>query len=250
MPGTTPQEGLWTFYQTLTATHLQAALETLHDARERLASDSDHVRHIKARHSAISAIIHCYCALESALNLLGHEMFDDPESRRYICPQHRDVPLELLVKAWSRKLPIVEKLRFVVSRAGLTCSASLAAQLAELTTLRNWLVHGFIYKTTLLLSRTGDTSFNVLGREDSVEWQKRFPNSKFQPFDLLSYEDGVTALRIVFEALKQLSAATEESFTATPCYGEGLHIFVISKSTDVSAAIEEQVGKKKQANGG
>ena len=177
-------------------------------------------------------------------------MFDDPESRRYISPQQRDVPLELLVKAWSRNLPVVEKLRFVVSRAGLTCSASLGAQLAELTTLRNWLVHGFIYKTTLLLSRTGDTTFSILDREDSVEWQKRFPNSKFQPFDRLSYEDGVTALRIVFEALKQLSAATEESFTAMPCYGEGVHIFMISKSTDVSAAIEEQLGKNKQANGG
>jgi hypothetical protein len=83
--------------------------------------------------------------------------------------------------------------------------AKLENQLRELNTLRNWIVHGFSYKTTYLIEPETEGVYNVVDMEDSVDWQKKFPNTKFKPLDRLGVEDARLALTIVLEILRIMS---------------------------------------------
>ena len=208
-----PEEGLYTYTQTLTASHLESALSNLIEARNLSRQGDDKFLLIKVRHKVVSCIIHGYCALEAALNRAGHQMFNDTENRNYISLDLRSVELDLLIKSWPRSLPPVDKLRFIISHFAKGPIPRLENELRELGNLRNWLVHGYIYQTTLLLSQEDQTNFDILDREDSVDWAKVFPNTKFQAIDRLEYADGITAIRVVFESLRLLAEATDEIFS-------------------------------------
>jgi hypothetical protein len=236
-----PNEGLWTYSQSLTTTHLEAALGAVAEAAALRDSKADPLRVIRTRHKVISAVIHAYSSLESALNLLGHQFFDDPESAEYIPREKRDVALELLARAWPRTLPVVDKLRFVLSRPGARLEARLEAQLRELSNLRNWLVHGFVYKTTLLLARSSPDGFDVLDRQDSVEWMRSFSNTKFRPIDQLEYQDAVTAVTIALDVLRQVAAATNQIFSALDYRGGRFRTVIIGRDTDVEALVDQYV---------
>lgn len=219
---------LHTLTISLVDTHLSHALD-LFRRSNKLLRDSKTVYNITlAQRCALSSIIHGFCALESMANYIGFEMFFNSDSKRYITPDKRDLLLERFVKSWD-KTNAIEKIEFIVHYSGSKAlPASLISRLRELNTLRNWLVHGFPYTTTLLLDPINEadkSAYNVVDREDSVDWKSKFPNTKFKPLGELDFNDAQTALIIVLEILKVISECTQQPIGLFTCeYERGYKI--------------------------
>src|SRR4029079_17691164 len=106
----------------------------------------------------------------------GFELFFNEDSPRYVRPEQRDFLLKKSIRSWDTT-PFIEKTAFVLFHASKgELPSKLENQLRELNNLRNWLVHGFSYKTTYLLdpkpNETGD--YEVVDIEESIDWSKKF----------------------------------------------------------------------------
>ena len=87
-------ENLVTFSTSLTADHLGLALETFYriddmDGRSK---------------NAISIILHCFCGLESAVNLIAFDAFFNSDSPKFISEEKRDMPLKKFIKSWNASI--------------------------------------------------------------------------------------------------------------------------------------------------
>ena len=209
---------LHTIMQSLESDHLGQAFDLLIQLKEVSSEQAALGSSVKERRLALSCIIHSFCALESAVNRLGYELFFDPVSEIYVPEEERDFLLNKFIKTWDRGATL-EKLHFIAFYAGSRhTAAQLEAKLRELNILRNWLVHGFTYKTTFLLepSSEGDAGFfTVVDFEESVDWRKKFPNCKFNSLSNLRFEDARKAIVIVLESLEVLSSAFLRPFAYT-----------------------------------
>ena len=139
-------------------------------------------------------------------------------------------------------LPATEKLAYIVSTANATVHARIASELRELNNYRNWIAHEFPYSTTVLLSPEPEGTFLEVDREDSVNWESKFPNTKFQPIDRMDSTDATTAVRIVLECIKLIAIHIIDSrFWVNPLHKGPDHRF-IHGGFDVDAYIAEQSG--------
>ena len=143
-------DGLLSMTQSARDDHLGYALDLLYECHiTRLESGAP--PGLSHRRVAMSCIIHAFSSLESALSRLSYEMFSDVESRRYVPEEQRGFALHKLLATWAR-MSVIDKFDILLERgSGERPSAKLLARLRELNNLRNWLVHGFPYKRTLLL---------------------------------------------------------------------------------------------------
>jgi hypothetical protein len=179
-------------------------------------------------HLAISSIIHSYCGLESLINRIGYDLFFNEDSGKYIAPAKRDFLLKRLLKSWDN-VTIIDKLQFTLFYSGkVEISGALENQLRELNIYRNWLVHGFSYKETYLMDwyHVSDTERNdgllargmPIDQESSVDWDKKFPITKFNALDSIGITDAKTALSIVFSICEIVCNATDTSLTLLICF--------------------------------
>ena len=144
--------------------------------------------------NAFSSIIHAYCGLESAINGIGYELFFNTDSSIYIPPERRDFPLARMIDAWHGRMQSVDKLKFILAHeANAEITQPLAAEVQEVNNLRNWIVHGFSFKRTVLLEPKQEEEgvFTEVDREDTVSWEAKFPRLKFNSLDELDAEDAV-----------------------------------------------------------
>ena len=133
----------------------------------------------------VSCILHSYCGLEAALNVTGYQLFLNAKSPRYIPPAKRDLALKRLIKSWEINLAATDKLHYILSVSGKTLQPKLGNELRELNILRNWIAHGFVFTSVILLEKQPDGSLLGVDREDSIDWERKFPNTKFQPLMVL-----------------------------------------------------------------
>jgi hypothetical protein len=188
----------------LCGTHLGHALDLLRTARSVRKDTTNPQARVLSHRYSISSIIHSFAGLESAINYFGYEMFFHARSVRYIPPEQRSFLLRRFVQSWNNT-PCIEKLIYIVTESGKTpISDKLQQESRELNTLRNWLMHGFSYTSTLLLQPKGNNLFDVADLEDSINWSEKFPQTKFSDIDSLSPGDATVALRIVLEVLRLL----------------------------------------------
>jgi hypothetical protein len=241
-------EGLYTYAQDLTAIHLGTALGFLQEVRC-LAAQPDvlpepnriPMKLIKIRQHSISSIVHAYSGLESAVNSTGYKLFFDKDSPHYLTD--RDLPLKRLIESWEKTLPVADKLCFLLQRRGKDLEPRRLQELRELNNLRNWLVHGFNYKTTLLLQDdAGGQSYSVLDREDSCNWAEKFLHTKFNSLDMLGCDDATTATRIVVESLVALADATGEMYSAWSWWGNSSFLTFVARP-GVGTDIGELLGR-------
>ena len=224
------KDNLHTITVSLFDAHLGLALEALYRIRE---NDID-----RRSKNAISIIIHSYCGLESAVNFIGYQLFFDPESTTFIKEQNRDLPLKRMVNNWHSNLSCLDEIEYILSVQKVNFPAKLKNEIAELNNMRNWLAHGFSYKTTFLLEPKIDeeNTYNVIDSEDNIDWQKKFPNTKFSPITDLNGNDGEKALRIVLETLVIISAATNQPFHVVTYYKKP-NYSMIYKDTNIDKII-------------
>ncbi len=226
---------LWTFQVNLTMDHMGRAVELYFDSvslEEKRAKPLDWVR---ARRSALSSIIHAYCGLESAINAIGYELFFNPDSNIYVPSERRDFPLTRMIDTWHGRMQSVDKLQFILSHgAKEEISPLLTAEVLEINNLRNWIVHGFSFKRTVLVEPKEEEEgvFTEVDREDTVRWEEKFPRLKFNPLDRLAPDDARKVLSVVLRSLKVLSANFENRMFIIPVYFGSARHFVISPASD------------------
>ncbi|KXK15413.1 MAG: hypothetical protein UZ14_CFX002000434 [Chloroflexi bacterium OLB14] len=172
---------------------------------------------------AISSILHGFCALESAINYFGHEMFFNKGSESYVPIEKRDYLLNKFLKKWD-KSEALEKLEFILSYSKVSTPEKLRNELIELNNLRNWIAHGKVYITTFLLDPKDDPdndeetqTYSVVDMEDSVNWKGKFPNTKFKSLGKLNFDDAQIALTIVLNTLKILSETFKKPIDLMTC---------------------------------
>lgn len=223
-------ENLVTLSLSLTGDHLGLALEAFYRLDEM----------DKRSKNALSSILHAYCALESAVNSIGFEIFFNKDSHKYLDEKKRDIPLKKLLKAWKNSLPCLEKIDYLLSIHSEKIEDNLRYQLDELNNLRNLISHGFDYTVTWLIepNENNKTSGTILDYEYSVDWKKKFPKTKFNPLDKLNKVDAEKALRIVINILIKLATVMEQPISLT-IYNETTSYKVIYKDTVVDDFIKK-----------
>lgn len=210
-------EDLVEYANTVAHDHLGIAIDLLFLSRQHSISPTHRRSWVISHRYALSSILHAYCALESGVNLIGHSLFVDSESHRFISPEKRDLPLKRMIKSWDAGLPCTLKLQYLLSLSDISLTPRLEKELNELNNLRNLIVHGVAYKTIILLDKQQDGGFLEADREDAIDWHAKFPLTKFKSLDNLDYQDAHTANRICLNALKLLTSATGEILWISTC---------------------------------
>jgi hypothetical protein len=212
----------------LALTQIGQAVDMFLASRDYANSTEPPYSWVLAHRYAVSSIIHAFIALESFVNELGYEIFSNPDSPKYISESSRNLALRRFAASWGKALPVVDKFEFLISEKSLTIEARLLNQLRELNNLRNYLVHGFSFKTMVLLQANDDNTYTEVDREDSIDWKKSFPNTKFNAIDRLSYRDALVALEIVLACLQLQTLAYDTGF-AVVSYHKGVRSVLIFK---------------------
>lgn len=216
-----PNEPLYTFPVTLVSTHLSHALQMYRRCRGLSADEKTRRRRGQRQACAISSIIHAYAGFESFVNLIGHQAFSNADSQIYVPPTQRNLLVTRFVRAWDNN-STVEKFHFLASDIRHSpVPARLSTRLRELNLLRNWLSHGVVFTTTLLLEETRPTQtswcYKVHDVEHSVEWAAKFPNTQFSLANDMQTKDAAIAFRVSCEAVKFLGELTLEHASIV-CY--------------------------------
>jgi hypothetical protein len=141
----------------LAGEHLTIAVGLLFESREFREPQSSG-SWINAGQYALSSILHAYCGLEAAINLIGNDLFFNSRSSTYVPPDHRDLPLRRMVQGWLTGIPVIEKLRYILSLAKASVPPRLENEVHELNNYRNWIAHGLTYNTIFLLDKRDDGS--------------------------------------------------------------------------------------------
>lgn len=194
------------FTSSITQDHLGLAVDLLHQSYK----CSSYWRY--SHRQALSSVLHVFLALEAAVNLIGDRIFFDPDSPAYVSEKDRDFPMQLMIRGWKFRLSVLDKINFFCFRFKFSLPAKLENELRELDTMRNWIVHGTPYKTTILFEEYMPEMFQIADREDNIDWSKTFPNTKLKSPAHIDYTDARTANRIVLDMLKILSVNTGERF--------------------------------------
>jgi hypothetical protein len=193
--------------------------------------------------SALSSVLHAYCAFETSVNEIGHLMFFHAPSKIYVPPGKRDYPLRKMIAGWD-KIGCLDKFILIVElQRGRRPLPHQEAELRELNTLRNWIVHGFVFQATLLLSPNERGTFDQVDREDSVKWESKFPHLKFNRFDELDHLDARKAIVTVIDGLLETHHAL-----GIPLFVYSLHdqctFSAASQSTNADELFEKHLATK------
>jgi hypothetical protein len=212
-----PQSGQWqeirTDVRTLYADHLGHALDLL---RQSVAGSREHPGSAKSLYAcrcAMSAVVHAYSSLEAVLNFVAFRMFTIKDGAEFIPEDNRGFFVQSMVNRWDH-LKVAEKCNAVlsVSQAPLLPN-ELNSQLAEVSKLRNWIVHGKCYHSTLLVTPSDEAHvlYEVVDEEPGEtwkDWEKKFPTCHFNQPLAVNHSDARKVLRVVIETLMILSRGT------------------------------------------
>jgi hypothetical protein len=238
---------LLTLRQTLTAAHVEDAIDYVRAASE-AAKDDSSFRYLVARLRALSAIMHAYAAIEAAVNDEGHLLLFDTRSSKYIPAQARTLGIDLIARSWHRAMSLPDKVRFIAEHGNFSLPPRLETELRELGTLRNYVAHGVVFESTLLVSPAGDGIYNVHDRDDSIPWSAKFPNLKFHSLDRLDHEDAIAALRVAVEILVVVASASHLPVAIVRQVKGQYNLTEITATTDVkrflkTVLLAERAGK-------
>lgn len=208
----------------LSNSHLGYSIDLMCSSKASSQAKKPKFSWVFARRQATSSVLHAYMGFESIVNKIGYDLYVLKDSPRYIPEDKRNLPLRRFVKAWDKSVSIIEKFEHILEIKSVTADQKTRNELGELNNLRNMLVHGVCYQTTILVNP--ETSI-VEDREDTINWKNKFPNTKFNPVDQLDYHDAVKAIEVVFKCLRLISVAYKEPITMEIYYNkaERLHIF-------------------------
>jgi len=132
--------------------HLALTLENLWVACRPGYCDQPTPLGISARRRAMSAIVHAWCSMESAVNLALYYKLRYPECPYYLKPEDRKSHDRRISDKLSQQLSFEERLMYLVdSHDCCDVISNLIGKLRQFEKLRNALVHGYSIRKELLL---------------------------------------------------------------------------------------------------
>jgi hypothetical protein len=162
---------------------------------------------IVRKNMSLSCIIHSFCAVESAVNTIAYNIFRNQNHPHYLAPDDRSFLLKKCVSNW-KSLQCIDKYCVLLECAKKKeIPQELLADLRELNNLRNWIVHGFVYKSTILLEKNAEGNYDEIDVENEIDWLKHFPRNRFHPLDRIDSLDARKALLIALRALAWVQPA-------------------------------------------
>lgn len=202
---------------TLSSDHLQHALDLLatskrhHDpSKWRPSDDEEQLWPDKTSHLyALSSMMHAFAALEGHVNRIAYAILREHQFPYFVAPENRTFEFKELISKWDGNLSLEKKMQFLLDQQHATYPGYLIPNLRELSNLRNWIVHGNVYRTALLVERSADkpNSGTVWLRANDEEWAPRFPSYKFPMPDRLSYPDARKFFIGIVETMSYLADA-------------------------------------------
>jgi hypothetical protein len=198
----------------------------------------------------ISSIIHSYCAIESTVNTIAYGIFRREDHPHYIAPIHRSFLLKKCLSNW-KTLQFIDKFCLLFDCAKqVQPSENVLADLRELNNLRNWIVHGFVYKKTLLLEKTSEGEYEGVDEEDEINWLGHFPKNHFNPLDQMDERDARKVLLIALRALALVQVTLERLFVVTSNRTPSRFTLVTDTNFDFSSMLDRFIEQAKSAQSG
>jgi len=198
-----PTDELHTVTNTLAYSHIGQAIDSMRRSYDLTVSAKTGWDSMSAHQFSMSSIMHGYCFLESLVNDLGYKLLFYKDSGQYIPEEDRDYLLKKLSASWNMTR-CLDKLTFLFEKLNLNAMNDTQKQkISEINNLRNILMHGSSYNTTMLLEPTGENSWQVHDQEDSVDWGKKFSANKFNSPANLDYTDSKKCLEVILDICKK-----------------------------------------------
>lgn len=163
----------------LESDHLEQALELLHVSKaSHREDDSDEIWPDRKAHLyALSSIMHSFAAFEGQVNRIAYGILREPQNPHFIPAEKRTYEFREMIARWDVGLAIDKKVEFLLGLRNTNQPADLLPNPRELVLLRNWIVHGKVYRTELLIERKGEepNSGTLHLRADGEEWAPKVP---------------------------------------------------------------------------
>ncbi|WP_019556496.1 hypothetical protein [Thiomicrorhabdus arctica] len=218
---TMPEGNLHTVVQSLTYSHVGQAIDSMRRSYDLAVSKNTGYEKMSAHQFAMSSIMHGFCFLESLVNDLGYKLLFNKDSDEYISEENRDFLLKKLASNWNMTRS-VDKITFLLEKLDLDAMSEIQKQkIAEINNLRNILMHGSSYNTTMLLEPIGENSWEVHDQEDSVDWSKKFSANKFNSPVNLDYSDAKKCLETILNVCKQFYSKHSIGLSVSTSYPDG-----------------------------
>ena len=208
-----PWREIRTDVRTLYADHLGHAIDLLHESLANRDSEPGSPNALHSRRCAMSVMIHGFSSLESVLNFMAYRMFTLDDAAEFIPLTKRDFFVQSMIKRWDN-LKVTEKCNAILSVSGASLLPNgVHSKLSEMNNLRNWIVHGTCYHSTLLVAPSSEPHvlYEVVDEEPGESWKRwnqKFPQCRFNQPLALNVSDAQTALRVIIEVLLILSKGT------------------------------------------
>lgn len=218
-----PEEILYTFTQSLTYSHIGQAVDSMRRSYDLSVSGSTGWEKMSAQQFAMSSIVHGFCFLESLVNERGYKLLFDKNSKEYIPYENRDFLLNKFVSNWNM-IRSLDKITFLLEKFDLAPMNPVQRQkFAEINNLRNLLVHGATYDTTMLLEPIGDSYSKIHDQEDSIDWSKKFAANKFNSPTSIDFSDAQKCLDTILNVCKQFYLKHSIGLGVSTSYPERRH---------------------------
>ncbi len=216
-----PEGDLHTIVQSLTYSHIGQAIDSMRRSYDLAMMVKTGWDKMSAHQFAMSSIMHGFCFLESLVNDLGYKLLFDKDSDDYIPEENRDFLLKKLASNWSMTRSL-EKITFLIEHLKLdTMSENQRQKIVEINNLRNILMHGKSYSTTMLLESNGENSWEVHDQEDSIDWSKKFAANKFNSPVNLDYSDAKKSLETILDVCKKFYSKHSIGLSVSTSYPNG-----------------------------
>lgn len=216
--------------------HLAQAIDELRRALDGKPREN-HDDFIVEWRLSTSSILHAVSALESLVNYFGFELYQNKKSENYVSENDRSFALKKVVRSWNNS-PLLDKLNLILEQSySQPLDHKLENEFQELNTLRNWLIHGTPYSLTYLHELIWESEDNVRGIihdvEDTIDWKRKFPNTKFNPPGNVQKEDAKKAFEIVLKIVLVVLKKFWWFHTTLKMFHNGVHEYWLDGNTEL-----------------
>lgn len=184
--------------------HLAQAVDELKESFS-LTESRTHEDYLVEWRLSSSCIVHSISALDSLINGIGFDYCFNKDTDQFIPNESRSFSLKRMIKAWD-SLSILERLMAIVEVTDIdSLPLKIENELRELNDLRNWIIHGkpFVLTTLREYYRDEENYFRADEHdwEESIDWKKKYTNTKFKSPSRLNRHDAKNAVDIVVKAI-------------------------------------------------
>lgn len=183
--------------------HLAQALDELWKTLE-IKKDHSHDEFLIEWRSSSSSILHSFYAVDSLVNYLAYEYFENNKSNWYKEPENRISITEKQLKDWQR-LSFEKRMQILWEEQSFTpIPQEINKKIAELKKLRNWVSHGNPYTIIIeqeFIQIDEETVKGITYATYPDPSRKGFESKEYKSPAYLTKDDAKKAVRDALESI-------------------------------------------------